>query len=154
MFKPLQLISICALALITSCSKDEPPTKTDLLVAGPWKITYIEGKYKTSSQNITGQILKFCNRDNRLIYSRDGAYTADPGQNDCDGTETLLTGKWQWLSDESQIRVSIAGITNTFNITELTSEKLRYNIDGVPVDTNGDGKADDTAHVWFTLAHD
>jgi hypothetical protein len=154
MIKPSILIWLFAIALITSCSEDEPPSKTDLLTAGPWKITYIEVKYKTSTANVTGQVLKFCNRDNRIIYAKDGAYIGEPGQNDCEGTETLLTGKWQWYNNETQIHVSVAGISNTFNVTELTSERLRYNIAGVPVDTDGDGNADDTLHLWFTLARD
>ena len=154
MNRPSILICFCAIALITSCSKDDPSSKTDLLTAGPWKITYIEGKYKTSSANVTGQLLEFCNRDNLNIFAKDGTYTGDPGQNDCDGTEVLITGKWQWYNNETQLHVSSGGISNTFNVTELTSERLRYNIGGVPVDTNGDGKADDTAHLWFTLAPD
>lgn len=149
-------ILFCAFLSLTifSCSKDEPPTKNDLLTSEPWKVTYIEIKYNTSSYNATGDFLEFCNMDNRISYGKEGSYTVDPGGNDCDGKEGLLTGSWAWDEDESVVVLRAGGSTNRLKVVELTKDRFRYNVGPVPFDSDGNGSFDEDVYLWVTLKHD
>ncbi|MCB0488751.1 MAG: lipocalin family protein [Cyclobacteriaceae bacterium] len=118
--------TLLGVTLLSSCSKDDEPnlSRTELLTQKPWKLT------QTAIVGFGGEPPESTAADDIYTFSADGAYTFDEGASKEDaGDPQTITGTWEFLEDETKIRISYSGITLTQDIIELSTStlKVRFN---------------------------
>ena len=107
--------------LLSSCSKDDEPnlSRTELLTQKSWKLT------QTAVLGISGPPESTA-ADDIYTFSADGAYTFDEGASKEDpGDPQTITGTWEFIENESKIRLTYSGLTFDQEIVELSTSKLK-----------------------------
>ncbi|HNP97151.1 MAG TPA: hypothetical protein PKJ63_16035 [Cyclobacteriaceae bacterium] len=122
----LLLVIFAGFTLLSSCGSDDESnlSRTELLTQKPWKLT------QTGIVGIGGSPPESTAADDIYTFSADGTYTFDEGATKEDaGDPQTLTGTWEFLEDETKIRISYSGITITQDIIELSTStlKVRFN---------------------------
>jgi len=105
-----QAILVFVIMIVSSCSKDSPTSKTDLLTAGKWQITshteicYCGGSgFGTSSRDLYASF-PACEKDNFYVFYRGGNAEVNEGAIKCNpGNAQSYTEGWAFSSDESKI---------------------------------------------------
>jgi hypothetical protein len=129
------LALLCISCIMSSCKKDDDPTKTDLLTSKDWKTTALtidpavdmngDGTADTDMLSL----YEDCQKDDLVRFGTDKTVTNDEGETKCDpdDPQTSSGGTWSFNSDETEL--TIVGMewfgednqTVTFIISELTS---------------------------------
>lgn len=114
MRKLLIFVAIISVSTI-ACKKKEkaPPTKTELLTQGKWKL---------SSASAAGGLvdlmssIKDCQKDNTFTFNTDKTITVDEGATKCNDTaqQTVTDGNWALLNNDAQMSISGEKITVGF----------------------------------------
>ncbi|QHT67537.1 hypothetical protein GXP67_13320 [Rhodocytophaga rosea] len=132
--KSIQLLLVLALslALISSCKKDDDkeaaPTKTQLLTAKAWKIKAIttnpavpaglgidvDALIEQALGDLSNSDVKFESNGNYVATNRT--------------TGTTTTNKWEFLNNETQLKITSEGEDYTFDIKELTTTTLNLSL--------------------------
>jgi Lipocalin-like domain len=130
-FRSTLLVSVIALALF-SCKdddKDNGPSKTDLIIAKPWKLTALT----VGGVNFF-DLQDDCGKDDIYTYNKNGKITVNEGSQKCDNAAPQTSeGTWVFESNETKLKVVLDGDTETSTLEELTATtlKLSYELDGV-----------------------
>ncbi|MEP5613428.1 MAG: lipocalin family protein [Cyclobacteriaceae bacterium] len=101
---PIVFMAI-AICLLTSCSKDDGPSQTDLIV-GTWTLDEVNG------DNVRSDLII------EITLERDGDYEEDINDS---GTVNRFTGDWEWNRDEDEITIDY---DQSFEDWELKVEML------------------------------
>ncbi len=122
--KKIILFSFAAIALLSSCKKDEAAAdNTALITTGKWKLTA-----ETTAGVNTFSSYDACEKDNTQAFATDGKMTIDEGATKCDPTDpqtTVIT--WAFSGTEKKkIILTESGVAITFDIVELTATTLKW----------------------------
>ncbi len=128
-----------ALALVgiafTGCKKDKDETKADktgMLAEKNWKMTaatidpaidwFGNGTLVT---NLYAQ-LPVCTKDDLTIFRKNGTVAFDEGTAKCEPNDPQTrSGLWSFNTDQTIVSVTDDGETDSWEIIELTKEKLK-----------------------------
>ncbi len=137
--KHLNLLIILAAfsILFSSCNKDDdaqPATKTDFLVDKNWVPTAItiNPAIQLNDSSVTndwyGRVLPACVQDDIKIFSRNGSYRGEEGDDKCNSGDPQIfeLGDWAFSDDETKLVVSANGNFSSYDIQELTATSLIY----------------------------
>ena len=141
---------VAALVVVTSCKKDDEPSKTDLLTGKSWYETKSEISYKGVKTSVP---VDDCEKDDILKFVKEGTYNATIGADDCDGGESTETGKWSWQNGEKTLRlINNADVDHPTDVTliSLTSSTIVVNTGAIEFDVDGDGKDDTNVDLLVT----
>lgn len=120
--KSLLLPAIFAgFTLLSSCGSDDESnlSRTELLTQKPWKLT------QTAILGVSGPPESTA-ADDIYTFSADGAYTFDEGSSKEDpGDPQTITGTWEFIENETKIRLVYGGLTFDQEIIELSTSKLK-----------------------------
>ncbi|MEP1094240.1 MAG: hypothetical protein ABJG78_03985 [Cyclobacteriaceae bacterium] len=94
-----------AVTLLMSCSKDDGPSQTDLIV-GTWTLEEVNG------DNVRSDLIV------ELTIERNGDYEEDINDS---GSVSRFTGEWEWNRDEDEITIDY---DQSFEDWELDVELL------------------------------
>ena len=131
------LFAAAILTFAASCKEEEPvpPTKTELLTAGPWI-----GSGLTANPGIdpfgTGTpitdlwaspLVSACSKDDFTTYKVDGTYVTDDGATKCDPADPQTTsGTWSFASNETQLVMDSSA--TPYTITKLDASNLEFQL--------------------------
>jgi hypothetical protein len=109
----LFLILFASFSLFPSCNKDDnydnqtPPTKTELLTAGPWKRTALISNpaYDWNANGVSDtdvlSIMFPCEKDNFDEYKTNGIFESNEGPTKCNSTDPQTwTETWELIGNE------------------------------------------------------
>jgi Lipocalin-like domain len=113
-----------------ACEKnDSDPSRYDLLTASGWKvIDYGVDVNKNGAIESAESDKDACNNDDGAIFNKDGKFESTIGTIKCDPSETNTIGTWQLQQNDTKISLSESGLTEVFNIVELSSNRLVMNV--------------------------
>jgi hypothetical protein len=119
-FAPLVAVFALALAIFSSCNKDDSPipkTNTQLLTQGTWKF-----KSATVGGSDASSSLQTCQKDNILTFNAAGTGTVDEGLTKCNIADPQTASlSWNFATSETILHVSVSLFTNTGNDLTLVS---------------------------------
>lgn len=106
------LSALIATSLLASCSKDDGPTRTDLLV-GTWELEEVNGDRVRSTLNV------------EITIDRDGDYEEEI-DDELEGFFVRFTGEWEWNRNEDEIIIEYDQNISDWELEVelLTSEEL------------------------------
>ena len=109
--RKLKIVLLLAGFAFVSCNKGEDsksgPTKTDLITKAAWKF-----EHAALDMNKDGQIdtdlpagyVKACEKDNTLLFKKDGSGVADEGPSKCDQGDPQSTNfNWSFENGEQNL---------------------------------------------------
>ncbi len=105
------------------------PTKTGLLSAGNWKKVKFEMKTGTGGwEELVGRTIHpelECGKDNYQVFSSVGNYEVNAGLIKCAASDPqiIARGKWQFLYNETQLRIAIHFVPKTDYVIEKLDEQ-------------------------------
>jgi hypothetical protein len=129
--------TITLASLFSACDKDDEQktevlSKTDLLTSGQWKITAytltppmdLNGDGTPDSDGLAA--MEGCERDDLLIFSKDGTLIIDEGSTKCDPEDSQQeSSTWSFQNNEAGIIIDeISGL-----LQELTQSRMRVQVD-------------------------
>lgn len=133
----LVLLAAAVLTFAASCKEEEPvpPTKTELLTAGPWI-----GSALTANPGIdpfgsgtpitdlwNSVLISACSKDDFTVYKTDGTYVIDDGATKCDPADPqTTTGTWKFATNETQMILDSS--STPYNIMKLDASTLEYQL--------------------------
>lgn len=151
MKKVLPALCLFALAISTSCKKDDnnpgssSGNKSSTLSSGKWKIISSTASYTVAGQQFNNidifTPLPGCQKDDLFLFNGDGTCTKDEGASKCSSSapQTSDAGTWQLLNNENQLKGNVNGFEVTADIVEFSNAgmKLNYttNISGIATNT-------------------
>jgi hypothetical protein len=122
--KKIILFAFAAIALLSSCKKDDAtPDNTALITTGKWKMTAeTTAGINTYATNLA------CEKDNTFAFATDGKVTFDEGATKCSAADPQsTTGTWAFSGTEKKkIIITDSGIAITCDISELTATSLKW----------------------------
>jgi hypothetical protein len=135
-FKSLVILITLIGAVTMGCEKDKEQTRMDLLTSGQWKVISftltppidIDGDGDVDADAYA--LMDACQKDDYLVFKRDGKYEANEGLTKCDPLDPqseLLD--WSFVNEEKELIMDGDRVT----IQELTESRLRLsgNVFGV-----------------------
>lgn len=133
----LSIAAAFVLIFVPACKKSsvepqpQPPSKTQLISKGAWKIAKIEEKNGSAPWvDITSNI-DACEIDNNLVLRSDLSYELNEGITKCDANDPQVveTGTWKFDSNETKMNFTATGSINVdvVEIVELTDLHLVLN---------------------------
>lgn len=123
--RPLIAAALCLLVL-SSCEKEDDPTRTEMLTSGRWQLTGAVANPPVTVGGISFSdvytVMPACYKDNLYTFKTDGTAEVDEGAQKCDpASPQTLPVNWSLSANEQEL--TLAG--NTLTILELTNNKLR-----------------------------
>lgn len=104
---------------------DQPPTKTEILTSGSWRITEYEADTLgdgTFEIDIYSLFFEDCDKDDFLVFKTNGNLDFDEGPSKCDPDDPqVATISWRLLENETKLE--IAG--DAYDIAELNNSTLK-----------------------------
>jgi hypothetical protein len=131
-YNHLLFVLALTLVLISSCKKDDdteaPLTKTQLLTANSWKIKDIttnppvpaglgidvDALIEQALGNLSNSDVKFETNGNYVATNRT--------------TGNTTTDKWEFVNNETQLKITSEGENYTFELRELTATTLNLSL--------------------------
>lgn len=140
------------LIITTSCHHDDPkpPTRTDTLTSGNWKLTEYTWKCPGElNPHDLMQNLSDCDKDNLHVFKTDKKYLVAEGTLPCAGGDANIGqhGTWAFVDGEKKLRFEfpyIASPVGDFSIDKLTNTTLKL------TEPNYDGSPGCVANLTFT----
>jgi hypothetical protein len=130
------LLALMISGLFAQCKKDKEDeiqlSKTDMLTSGQWRVIAhtsnlafdwdLDGTSETDLYNA----YEPCERDNYLVFKKDGSYERNEGATKCFSEDPQSdTGTWFFVENETKINIDgDVGI-----IEELTNTRMRLSVD-------------------------
>jgi PKD repeat protein len=110
-----------------------PPTKKEIIAAGPWKISSWKQFDGTTTTDVYFQ-WDNCNKDNIFSFQANGSWTNEEGATKCDPNDPTIisSGTWTLSSDENTFKVDNE---EWKFVTPVTTSDMKISFDGV--DFNG-----------------
>ncbi len=110
--KKLALLVVIFVIALSACNKDK--SKTDLLTSAPWK-------YVNPDEP--------CNADDIITFKDDNSFSQTAGSKKCDFDLGDLSGSWKFLSDETELEITLTvplfgTVIDTAKIVALTETLL------------------------------
>ena len=130
------LLVLIISGIFTQCKKEKddetPQSKTDIITTGQWRIIAhtsspgfdwnLDGTIETDLYNV----YEPCEKDNYLIFKKDGTYEANEGATKCFSTDPQSeAGTWQLVDNETKINID----GDIATIEELTNNRMRIRSD-------------------------
>ena len=121
------MISVLAFFLFAlACKKDNdsPSTKREMLTAHMLiydELSQLPNRNIIYKKGASGNTINFDRQ--RVHYYQDGTYDEFTVQG------TFITGNWEFLNNETQVRVFGAGYSNIGTIVTLTEDKFEWHDD-------------------------
>ena len=121
--KKIILFAFAAIALLSSCKKDDTTDNTTLITAGKWKLTA-----ETTAGTNSFTTKPACEKDNTFAFATDGKVAFDEGATKCDPLDPQIsTGTWAFSgTDKKKVILTESGFAITCDITELTATSLKW----------------------------
>lgn len=120
------------LVTISSCKKDDddPQSKTETISG---KNFYIKSMKIDPAVDMMGvpvtdlySLMPDCTKDDFTKFNDNGTFVSDEGATKCEPSDPQTTnGLWEFLNDETQIKMVSDNETDIYNINELTSSLLK-----------------------------
>jgi len=119
-----------------SCNKDDnyndqtPPTKTELLAAGPWKRTALTSNpaYDWNANGVSStdvlSIIFPCEKDNFDTFNTNGTVETNEGPTKCDASDPQ-TWTATWVLTDNETKIVFDGF-DEYTLLELTETTLKY----------------------------
>jgi len=130
------LLVITGAVVSLSCNKDDnyndqtPPTKTELLTAGPWKRTALISNpaYDWNANGVSAtdvlSIMFPCEKDNFDTFKTNGTVETDEGPTKCNASDPQTwTATWVFADNETKL---IFDGFDEYTLIELTATTLKY----------------------------
>lgn len=123
-FRAITLFSLLLLVFATSCKKEKTQTKADMLTTHMLVYDMFYTNYGTPNQTLVYKKDAGNNTldlsGNRVHFYKDGTYDEFTPE----GTHRI--GNWEFLNNETQVRVFGAGYNNTATIKVLTEDVFEW----------------------------
>jgi len=130
-FKSLVFLLILPLIFVTSC--DEDPTRTELILAHPWRVDNYNFQASAGGITISNALLEPYIDDIVAQAPLNGIITFDASTFSIDDQGTILEGTWSLSSDESELTMifTLGSQSFTFEIVKVTADEfnLKYTIE-------------------------
>lgn len=132
--KKLLFILSFVMLFVSACKEDK--TNKELLTDTDWQITAW-----TVSPAILGITdwyanLEPCEKDDSFSFNSDGTATIDEGATKCEVSDPQTsTGTWTLNADETMVTIVDDGITQEWEIVDLTSDLLKIKWVNTDVDS-------------------
>ena len=104
---------------------EQPPTKTEMLTSGSWKITAVDadtlgdGTFEIDVYNL---LIEACDKDDFFVFKTNGNLDLDEGPSKCDDTDPQVsTTSWRLLENETKLEIG----GDAYDIAELTNSTLK-----------------------------
>jgi PKD repeat protein len=120
-----------------------PPTKKEIIAAGPWKITGIKQFDGTTTTDVYFQ-MDNCDKDDIYSFQANGSWTNEEGATKCDSNDPTIidSGTWTLSSDGTVFKVddeewtfvnplTPSAMKISFDDTDANGNKVRATIDFV-----------------------
>lgn len=127
----LFLAAAFTLSLVSSCSKDDDLTKTEILTGNDWIITGFtifpaidindDGNLITDVYAI---LVDECYRDNTYSFAENGIVTVRENINICEEEPDSYTSEWSMNEAETEITIIEDGDPDNFIIESMTPSKM------------------------------
>lgn len=137
--------------LVSSCSDDEPKSKTELLTSKGWSFSAVALKTSTTEFSVTDEFISDCEKDNVLTFTKEGIYIDNVGADDCDGDSSNETGTWAWKSNETILSITTDDDAEEVTLISINSSTLKIDVGKMPYDLDGDGIDESEVSVIYTL---
>ncbi len=120
------------LIFFSSCKKEK--TKDELLL-GDWRMNALTAD---PPQVVNGVVitdwysqLEDCDKDNYYTFNSNKTYKFDEGATNCDSLDPQnISGNWQFLNNETELRLIYQSDTATYGLIELDEETLKMSYSG------------------------
>lgn len=159
--KNLRFISFAMLLLMgglvtfSSCKKDDDdsPSKTKMITGKKFFAKSIKidpGITSPTGVTITDfyPFLPDCEKDDYTIFNENGTFVDDEGATKCEpGDPQTINGTWEFLEDETKLKLNYDEGYELYNVDELTNSLLRISLSQV-IDL---GEGEKTYHYTLTL---
>lgn len=121
--RSILFVSIAAILAVSCKDDDAKPSNTDLLTAKSWTVT----SFTLGGKDVTDDFSDDCSKDDSSKFGKDGKVTLDNGSVKCDPSEpqTEDNGTWSFESNETKIKLTSDGDSETYDIDELTATSLK-----------------------------
>lgn len=126
------------LIVVSACKDDDEPSvnHTDFLTAKSWKPIHMEGSVNGMVDK--NAVIKECDKDDIITFSKDGKYHVTTGPNYCDEDRKEETGTWEWKNNDQKIlRFATDGDVQDMAFVRLTSTTFKVTYSEM-VDLHGD----------------
>lgn len=136
----MSILSLGSILLLgASCSKDDAPSKEELL-ARTWVITDFVASAAGESASIFDDEFDACEQDDQYVFAANGTITVNGGANQCDDAEIdpLASGTWTFLDGGKKISIDAPAFgSEVFDVDELTAGSMKVSITdnsiGIPI---------------------
>lgn len=128
--------TVCAILLFAACKKDDnttttptPTSKKTLVVDGKWQWSGLSMVYNNNGKDslVDGwSVVKDCDKDDIFTYTNDGKGVIDEGANKCDTDPQTKTITWEFINNDTQVKVTDDKGPSILTIVELTAKQAIY----------------------------
>jgi hypothetical protein len=126
------LMLMGGLVTVSSCKKDDDdsPSKTQTISGKKFFVTAMKiDPGVTTPTGIFTDLFPFmpdCVKDNYLTFNENGTLVSDEGATKCEpGDAQTETGTWEFMNNETQLKMTTDGESDIYNIDQLTSSVLK-----------------------------
>jgi hypothetical protein len=138
--KKLLLASMALCLTIAACKKDggggttTPPSRQDTLTSGKWRLVAVNARATIGTVDSTYNIYPFidtCDRDNYVIFNKDGSVTNDAGPQKCATTDpqTSPGGTWKLNGGNDTLTMQGGTLPGTFKLSVFTNSNMELKND-------------------------
>ncbi len=154
-FSTMVLLAAFVMATFVSCKKDDdsPQSKMGLITGKNFVISAktISPPIEYNGIETTDlfSTMDDCDKDDITIFKTDSTATFDEGATKCDAGDLQQSyGTWQFLDNETKLSVTSDGVTESYDLIELSDTKLK--VSSQIIDDNGNG--DETFTITITFS--
>ena len=133
--RKLKFVLFLAIFAFVSCDKGEDsksaPTKTELITKAAWKFEHAALDLNKDGQidtDLPAGYVTACEKDNTLVFKKDGSGVADEGPSKCDQSNPQTTNfNWTFENGEQNLKFEQSIFTNidgNVKILTLNDTKL------------------------------
>ncbi len=123
-----KILLLCSLLTVVfaSCDKEDGISmRTERITTGKW-YKYAEYVDVGATHSDLFVMLPPCRQDNFYLFSMDKSLNIDEGDTKCgvDDPQTSNAGSWDFQNADTQINISSAGHTTTYDITQMSDTAM------------------------------
>lgn len=119
---PRIAVLLLAIALLNSCKKDTPKTKTELISQKTWLIQKFEEKIGTANWEDDFPNFDACSKDDQFIFRANNTYEFNEGPTKCSPSDPQIfaSGAWAFTNNETKLNIG----SDEFTIDKLDNTNL------------------------------